>query len=98
MGANPWYTVCAARGPADTEERQMTNDYRIHIDMQDRSPKEYGYGHYYNATHNNIVIAWEKVSFGSSDEAHEAAKRRVRARARYALKKDGYLCDGLTWI
>lgn len=73
------------------------NDYILHIDTLGHCPSEYGYGNYVNATHNGITLAWEKVPFGASDAAHEAAQRRVRARARYALKKDGWRYINGTW-
>ncbi len=75
----------------------MAHDYKLRVEASGDCPTEYGYGVYMNAIHNDCVIAWEKVPFDSDDETHDAAKRRVRSRARYALKKDGYRYVNGTW-
>jgi hypothetical protein len=70
---------------------------KLRVDKLGHCPSEYGYGVYFNAVCHGITWAWEKVPFDSDDEVHEAAKRRVRSRARYALKKDGYRYVNGTW-
>lgn len=65
-------------------------DGMLRVRSSTHCPTEYGYGIYVRATHNSCVLAWERVAFDADEQTRRSAGRRVRARARYALKQDGY--------
>lgn len=61
---------------------------RVVTEVSNKTASEYGYGKYVNAIIDNTVWAGECLPKDASDQDIKSATKRVRAKARYAYKKE----------
>lgn len=62
-------------------------DTKYRIEVSDRNATEFGYGIYIDGIADGIQMASEYMSRDATDVQIASAKRRVRSRTRYALRK-----------